>query len=90
MGDDPPEDHADAGFSTGLVPWLERLGNLRNVVRQHLVARQLDAHLPPTTSGVGIRVYSASFGLSVNSIAPTATTCTICNKNPPVICCSRL
>ncbi len=48
MGDNPPEDDAGAGFSTGLAPWLERLGNLRNVVRQQLVARQLDAHLPTT------------------------------------------
>ena len=30
----------------GQQPWLERLGNLRNVVRQELVARQLDRHLP--------------------------------------------
>ncbi|HET6667717.1 MAG TPA: class I SAM-dependent methyltransferase, partial [Intrasporangium sp.] len=46
MRDDPPEDLAGTGFGTGLAPWLERLGNLRNVIRQQLVARQLDAHLP--------------------------------------------
>lgn len=33
-------------FSGGLDPWLARLGNLRNVVRQELVTRQLAAHLP--------------------------------------------
>lgn len=32
-----------AGFEPGREPWLARLGNLRNVVRQHLVATQLDA-----------------------------------------------
>src|SRR5262245_22437320 len=33
-------------FAAGQQPWLERLGNLRNVVRQELVSRQLDRHLP--------------------------------------------
>jgi SAM-dependent methyltransferase len=32
-----------AGFEPGRELWLARLGNLRNVVRQHLVATQLDA-----------------------------------------------
>ena len=31
-----------AGFEPGRELWLARLGNLRNVVRQHLVATQLD------------------------------------------------
>ncbi|HKX66633.1 MAG TPA: methyltransferase domain-containing protein [Intrasporangium sp.] len=48
MGEHPPGNHAGVGFGAGLDPWLERLGNLRNVVRQQLVARQLDAHLPST------------------------------------------
>ncbi len=34
-------------FGFGMDPWLSRLGNLRNVVRQELVSRQLAAHLPP-------------------------------------------
>jgi 2-polyprenyl-3-methyl-5-hydroxy-6-metoxy-1,4-benzoquinol methylase len=33
-------------FAAGQRPWMERLGNLRNVVRQELVSRQLDRHLP--------------------------------------------
>ena len=33
-------------FLAGQDPWLDRLGNLRNVVRQEVVARQLAAHLP--------------------------------------------
>jgi SAM-dependent methyltransferase len=36
----------DNPFVAGAQPWLERLGNLRNVVRQELVSRQLDRHLP--------------------------------------------
>lgn len=40
------EGSADNVFVGGLDPWLARLGNLRNVVRQELVSRQLDAHLP--------------------------------------------
>ncbi|GAA2491294.1 methyltransferase [Terrabacter carboxydivorans] len=37
---------ADNTFVAGQEPWLERLGNLRNVVRQEMVTRQLAAHLP--------------------------------------------
>ncbi|NUO35307.1 MAG: methyltransferase domain-containing protein, partial [Dermatophilaceae bacterium] len=37
---------ADNTFLAGQGPWLERLGNLRNVVRQELVTRQLAVHLP--------------------------------------------
>ena len=33
-------------FDTGKELWLERLGNLRNVVRQEVVSRQLGDHLP--------------------------------------------
>jgi S-adenosylmethionine-dependent methyltransferase len=36
----------DNTFVAGQDPWLERLGNLRNVVRQEMVTRQLAAHLP--------------------------------------------
>ncbi|MGN6300066.1 MAG: class I SAM-dependent methyltransferase [Angustibacter sp.] len=34
-----------SGFGGGREPWLARQGNLRNVVRQELVTRQLAAHL---------------------------------------------
>lgn len=39
----------DNTFRGGMDPWLERLGNLRNVVRQEMVSRQLREHLaaPP-------------------------------------------
>ncbi|GGU79000.1 class I SAM-dependent methyltransferase [Lentzea flava] len=35
------------GFAAGEERWRARLGTLRQVVRQELVARQLAAHLPP-------------------------------------------
>lgn len=36
----------DADFTAGVDPWLRRLGNLRNIVRQELITRQLEQHLP--------------------------------------------
>jgi SAM-dependent methyltransferase len=39
-------------FRAGQDAWLERLGNLRNVVRQEVVARQLAPHLPEPPSSV--------------------------------------
>jgi S-adenosylmethionine-dependent methyltransferase len=39
----PSPTGSTAGFEPGRELWLARLGNLRNVVRQHLVATQLDA-----------------------------------------------
>lgn len=36
----------DSTFGVGRPAWLGRLGNVRNVVRQEMIARQLDRHLP--------------------------------------------
>lgn len=36
-------------FAAGEERWRARLGTLRQVVRQELVSRQLEAHLPPVT-----------------------------------------
>ena len=36
----------DGTFAAGQELWLARLGNLRNVVRQELISRQLAEHLP--------------------------------------------
>lgn len=44
--------HEGGSFGGGINPWLERLGKLRNVVRQELVARQLARHLPPSPATV--------------------------------------
>jgi S-adenosylmethionine-dependent methyltransferase len=40
-----------AGFAAGEEEWRRRLGTLRQVVRQELVARQLAAHLPDRPPG---------------------------------------
>ncbi len=39
-------------FTRGRDPWLARLGNLRNVVRQEMVTRQLSRHLPAAPARV--------------------------------------
>jgi S-adenosylmethionine-dependent methyltransferase len=36
----------DSTFGTGRPTWLGRLGNVRNVVRQEMISRQLGRHLP--------------------------------------------
>jgi SAM-dependent methyltransferase len=40
----------NAGFAAGQERWRARLGTLRQVVRQELVARQLEVHLPDAPS----------------------------------------
>src|SRR5580704_19338575 len=35
----------DSTFEAGRPTWLGRLGNVRNVVRQEMIARQLDRHM---------------------------------------------
>lgn len=46
-------DETDGGsFLVGQDHWLARLGNLRNVVRQTLISRQLARHLPPPPARV--------------------------------------
>jgi SAM-dependent methyltransferase len=39
-------------FAGGRPQWLDRLGGVRNVVRQELIARQLDRHLTPPPAAV--------------------------------------
>jgi SAM-dependent methyltransferase len=43
----------DTDFGVGRQQWLDRLGNLRNVVRQEVIARQLAAHLPGVARASG-------------------------------------
>ena len=45
-GPDKKEIDVNAGFAAGEHEWRFRLGTLRQVVRQELVARQVAAHLP--------------------------------------------
>ncbi|GMA89060.1 hypothetical protein GCM10025868_43100 [Angustibacter aerolatus] len=39
-------------FDSGRQPWLRRQGLLRNVVRQHVVTRRLQVHLPAEPASV--------------------------------------
>ena len=57
--------NADTDFSAGRDPWLARLGDLRNVVRQQVVARQLDGHVRGTfgdADGRPLRVLDVGAG----------------------------
>lgn len=53
-----------SGFDTGREHWLSRLGRLRNVVRQEMVARQLDAHL----TGRDLRVLDVGCGQGTQAL----------------------
>ncbi|HET6869629.1 MAG TPA: methyltransferase [Solirubrobacteraceae bacterium] len=53
--DQTPASHATAPegtFSPARPAWLGSLGNVRNVVRQEMIARQLERHLPPAGAWV--------------------------------------
>ncbi|MEO6997665.1 MAG: methyltransferase domain-containing protein [Terracoccus sp.] len=51
-------------FARGRDPWLARLGNLRNVVRQEMVTRQLAHHLP----GAPARVLDVGAGQGTQAL----------------------
>lgn len=71
---------ADGTFAAGQDAWMARLGNLRNVVRQEMIARQLAAHLPPPPArildvgaGQGTQALRlAARGYSVTAVEPDA------------------
>ncbi len=53
-------------FAPAVDAWREGLGKVRNAVRQELVARQLDAHLP--RPGPNVRVLDAGCGQGTQAI----------------------
>lgn len=55
-------------FEAVVARWLDRLGTLRDVVRQELVARQLRHHLPPPDSGRPTRVVDIGCGQGTQAI----------------------
>lgn len=68
------------GFAGGERRWIERLGNLRNVVRQEVVRRQVAGHVtPPATvldvgCGQGTQAISlAAGGCTVTGVEPSST-----------------
>jgi S-adenosylmethionine-dependent methyltransferase len=55
---------ADSTFGAGRPAWLGRLGNVRNVVRQEMISRQLAKHLPKHP----VRVLDVGAGQGTQSI----------------------
>jgi S-adenosylmethionine-dependent methyltransferase len=55
---------AEGTFGGGRPGWLDRLGNVRNVVRQEMISRQLDKHLPDPAA----RVLDVGAGQGTQSI----------------------
>ncbi len=56
-------------FSTGAQTWLGRLGNLRNVVRQEVIARQVAAHLPEAAQPLRVLDVGAGQGTQATWLA---------------------
>ena len=72
-------------FAAGEPPWVERLGNLRNVVRQEVIARQIAplAMRGTTVLDVGCgqgtqALRLASFGCRVTGIDPSSELLDLC------------
>lgn len=53
-------------FTEGITNWQQKLGLVRDVVRQELVTRQLSEHLPP--SSVQIRILDVGSGQGTQAI----------------------
>ena len=52
-------------FEPGEARWIERLGNLRNVVRQEVMARQLAGHAEAAMRPTDSRTLGPTFPPSV-------------------------
>jgi 2-polyprenyl-3-methyl-5-hydroxy-6-metoxy-1,4-benzoquinol methylase len=72
-------------FAAGEQPWIERLGNLRNVVRQEVIARQIAPLVGPGTTvldvgcGQGTQALRlASSGCRVTVVDPSADLLDLC------------
>lgn len=59
-----PAEHGDSTFVDGRPGWLGRLGNVRNVVRQEMISRQLGQHLRISSA----RVLDVGAGQGTQSI----------------------
>lgn len=75
------------GFKPGEKPWIDRLGNLRNVVRQEVIARQI---APLAGSGIAVldvgcgqgtqALRLASAGCRVTAVDPSAELLGLCSE----------
>ncbi len=65
------------GFEAGEARWIEGLGDLRNVVRQEVIARQLSAHVE-----AGTRVLDVGCGQGTQGLRLAARGCTVTGVDP--------
>lgn len=73
-----PTSHAVSSFSDVEGVWSERLGNLRNVVRQQVIHRQLSNHTNPATTALDVgcgqgtqAIELAARGIQVTGVDPS-------------------
>jgi S-adenosylmethionine-dependent methyltransferase len=64
-------------FEAGEARWIERLGNLRNVIRQEVIARQLGDHADAGTS-----VLDVGCGQGTQALRLAARGCTVTGVDP--------
>lgn len=72
-------------FAVGEHVWIERLGNLRNAVRQELIGRQLEAHVPDDAS-----VLDVGCGQGTQAIRLARRGCTVVGVDPSAELLGRL
>lgn len=65
------------GFEAGEQTWVDRLGNLRNAVRQELIARQLATHVSD-----GASVLDVGCGQGTQAIRLARRGCTVVGVDP--------
>ncbi|PZS15089.1 MAG: SAM-dependent methyltransferase [Pseudonocardiales bacterium] len=66
-------------FAVGAVTWIQRLGDLRNAVRQELIGRQLDAHVP-----AGASVVDVGCGQGTQAIRLARRGCSVIGVDPSI------
>lgn len=73
-----------AAFESGERRWVERLGNLRNVIRQEVIARQLDDHVRP-----GMSVLDVGCGQGTQGLRLAHQGCVVTGVDPSADLLSR-
>ena len=66
-----------AAFAAGEERWVRQLGNLRNTIRQEVIARQLAEHVEP-----GMTVLDVGCGQGTQAIRLAALGCTVTGVEP--------
>lgn len=71
-----------ADFSSGEGEWIAKLGNLRNTIRQELIARQLGEHLVDRRTGQTITVLDVGCGQGTQGLRLLASGCEVTGIDP--------